>query len=132
MPNDQIWLFGPRLPKNDNFRKYFFTPESPYPYALKKALNDYQIVIFHQDTAKTVLFWGQKCPIPKYGYLGPDPRKMKISKITFFIRCALSIRFQQALNGYQMIILSQQYMNLFRYFPFWAHCPQVKNLNFLI
>ena len=44
------------------------------------------------------------CPIPKYCYLGPDPPKMKI---TFFTRSALPIRFQKALNDYQMIIFHQ-------------------------
>ena len=45
--------------------------------------------------------------MPKYGYLGPDPPKMIIFKNIVFTRCTLSIRFQKALNDYQMVIFHQ-------------------------
>ena len=69
-PNAQIWLFGPRPPKNDNFQKYFFhqmrlthtLPKSPQWLSLDH--------FFYQDMAKKV-FLGPNAQIWKFA---PDPR----------------------------------------------------------
>ena len=53
-PNAQIWLFGPRPPKMKKKSKIISFTRSILPIRFQQALNDYQMIIFHQDMTKNV------------------------------------------------------------------------------
>ena len=59
--------------------------------------------------------------MPKYGKSATDPRIVKILKMFTVIRSILPIRFQQALNHYLHIILSQDMSKN----VFWAQNTQI-------
>ena len=83
--------------------KKLFRYAQVWSLSFQQVLNRYQMIYFHQDMNTKTYFWGK---IPKYGNLGPDPRKMKIfEKLVMWNTWESD--FQRAINQCQITIFYQ-------------------------